>query len=253
MTPKDEPTSAPAMTPQQAKLSDTNRSGLKSYKEFAVGNDASFAHFLSYELMTLLFSPLPGLIGFGLRALFYPKILKKCGKRPAVGRSVVIRIPRQISLGSGVLLDDFSVLDVRGDDAGIELGERVSIGRFSTIAAKHGTIKIGNGVNVGSYCRIATNSSVDIGESVLIGAFSYIGPGNHTRTDKDAPLIEQPMDIKGGVKIGEQAWIGAGVTILDGVSIGKGAIIGAHALVMNDVPDYGVAVGAPAKTIKINQ
>ena len=59
------------------------------------------------------------------------------------------------------------------------------------------------------------------------------------------------MQIQGGVKIGEHAWLGARATVLDGVTIGKHAIIGAHSLVMEDVPDWGVAVGTPARVIKV--
>ena len=46
------------------------------------------------------------------------------------------------------------------------------------------------------------------------------------------------------------AWIGAGATVLPGVSIGRHAVVGAGAVVTKDVPDYGVAVGNPAKVIK---
>ena len=41
-----------------------------------------------------------------------------------------------------------------------------------------------------------------------------------------------------------------GATILPGVSIGKHAVVGA-AVVTHDVPDFAVAVGNPAKIIKI--
>ncbi len=90
-----------------------------------------------------------------------------------------------------------------------------------------------------------------MGESVLVGAYCYIGPGNHTEGNEGEPLISRPMDIRGGVEIGEHAWLGARVTVLDGVKIGKHAIIGAHSLVTSDVPDWGVAVGTPAKVIKV--
>jgi acetyltransferase-like isoleucine patch superfamily enzyme len=152
-----------------------------------------------------------------------------------------------------VLLDDYVTLDIRGDEAEIELRDRVSVGRFSTIAAKHGSIVLGAGSNVGSYCRVATNSKVVLGESVLIGAYSYIGPGNHTEGSPETPLIARPMEIKGGVEIGAHAWLGARVTVLDGVKIGAHAIIGAHSLVIDDVPDWGVAVGSPARIVKIRQ
>ena len=39
--------------------------------------------------------------------------------------------------------------------------------------------------------------------------------------------------------------------VLDGVHIGKGAVIGAGSVVANDIPDGGIAVGVPARVVKM--
>jgi acetyltransferase-like isoleucine patch superfamily enzyme len=244
-------TKQPAMTPQQEALSDTSRSGLSTYKQLMVGQ-AGFPRLLLNELIQGLGSWMPGLLGFAFRAVTYRWILSRCGRRPAIGKGATIRGGGQIEVGDGLVLDDHVTIDARGKDAQIEIANRVSVGRYSTIAAKQGRIRLEAGSNVGSYCRIATNSQISVGESVLIGAYCYIGPGNHTEEGAGA-LISNPMDIRGGVSIGAHAWLGARVTVLDGVSIGKHAIIGAHSLVTEDVPDWGVAVGTPAKVIKVRR
>lgn len=238
-----------AITPQQRELTAKMESPWALYREISVGTE-SIPFLLWFELCTLLGANLPGLLGFGLRAALYPSLLKKCVGRPAIGRGVVLRNPRAISLGKKVLIDDAAILDARGPGAALTLGDFVSVGRFTTLAAKGGTISIDRGVNIGSYCRIATQSRIEIHESVLIAAYCYIGPGNHQEGDGTKPLIEQPMDIKGGVSIGKNAWIGTRATILDGVSVGAGAIVGAHSLVREDVPEGAVVAGAPAKRIR---
>ncbi|MCB0320464.1 MAG: hypothetical protein KDD60_06010 [Bdellovibrionales bacterium] len=58
------------------------------------------------------------------------------------------------------------------------------------------------------------------------------------------------MDLKGGVTIGKNVWIGTRATILDGVTIGDGAVIGAHSLVRESVPSGAVVAGTPAKVIR---
>lgn len=238
----------PAMTAQQKKFTNSSGSAFSVYRELAVGKSSLF-HFLYYEFVTTLFSGLAGLLGFALRTVFYKPLFRVAAARPAFGKGTQIRCPKSISLGKKVLVDDYVALDVRGEQGEISLGDYVSIGRHSTLAAKDGRISLNNGVNVGSYTRIATQSKVEIGESTLVAAYCYIGPGNHQAGDDETPLIEQEMEIKGGVTIGKHCWIGTRVTILDGVTIGDNAIIGAHSLVREDVPAGAIAVGTPAKVV----
>ena len=49
---------------------------------------------------------------------------------------------------------------------------------------------------------------------------------------------------------GRRRWIGTKVTVLRGARVGRGCVLGAHAVVRGDVPDYSVAVGAPARVVR---
>ena len=236
------------MTPQQAALTNRQRSGIALYRELAVG-DGGWGQFILYELIATLLTNLPGALGLATRALMYPLLFKRCGRKLAIGRGVTVRNPGAIEIGSRLIVDDYAVLDVRGSDGAIILGDHVSVGRFSTLTAKHGRISLHSAVNIGSYCRVATQSSVEIGESTLVAAYCYIGPGNHQQED-GKPLIASEMQIRGGVRIGKHVWIGAHTTIMDGVTIGDGAIIGAHSLVREDVAAASVVAGVPAKIIR---
>lgn len=52
------------------------------------------------------------------------------------------------------------------------------------------------------------------------------------------------------VTIGSDCWIGGQSVILPGVSIGKGCTIAAGAVVTKNIPDFSVAMGAPARVVK---
>jgi len=240
----------PALSPQQAKLTGSEKSALALYKDYVVG-EQSVLHWLHYEVGMFLCSNLPSLPGFASRMLLFRSLLKECGKRPGFGRGIILKRPKQISLGKKVLLDDYSALDCRGARSAILLGDFVSVGRHTSVVAKDSaSIKIGGGTNIGSYCRIASESGIVMGESVLIAAYAYIGPGNHQPPDEKEALIEKEMLKKGGVSIGSHSWIGARATILDGVQIGERAIVGAHSLVREDVPPGAVVAGTPARILQ---
>ncbi|SEL75914.1 transferase hexapeptide (six repeat-containing protein) [Haloferax larsenii] len=55
-----------------------------------------------------------------------------------------------------------------------------------------------------------------------------------------------PHVTNGPIRVGNDVWIGADVTILSGVKIGHGAIIGARSVVTKDVSPYEVVAGVPA-------
>ena len=57
------------------------------------------------------------------------------------------------------------------------------------------------------------------------------------------------MIFKNNVVVGESTWLGENVCVI-GASVGKHSIVGANSVVTSDIPDYSIAVGAPAKVIK---
>jgi acetyltransferase-like isoleucine patch superfamily enzyme len=51
--------------------------------------------------------------------------------------------------------------------------------------------------------------------------------------------------------IGHEAYIGANSFVKRGVRIGAGALVGAHSVVTHDIPAYAIAVGSPARVIRL--
>ncbi|WP_374692416.1 serine O-acetyltransferase [Accumulibacter sp.] len=91
-----------------------------------------------------------------------------------------------------------------------------------------------------SYQGLATviHKSAQIGNSVIISTGVTIGG----RSGKEgAPVIC------------DGALIGTGAKILGPVRVGTYASVGANSVVIEDVPDYAVAVGVPARVVRINK
>ncbi len=116
---------------------------------------------------------------------------------------------------------------------------------------------IGDRVSVGEYVHIGCNHRIVIGDDVLMGSKIYITDHNHgvyCGADADSPGIP-PRDRKlttgKSVEIGDRCWIGEFVTILPGVTIGEGCIIGSHTTVTHNIPANSIAVGSPARVIKV--
>lgn len=57
--------------------------------------------------------------------------------------------------------------------------------------------------------------------------------------------------VPNDTRIGHEAYVGVGTFIKRGVTIGDGAVVGAKSVVTKDVPPYAIAVGSPARVVKL--
>lgn len=157
-----------------------------------------------------------------------------------VGRRSVIQLParlagvRGIHLGDGVFIGAGSWLQTLGDSGMTAEGPRVSIGSRCSFAGA---------------CTVSAASSIELGEAVLLARGVYISDHSHAYRDRTRPVIEQGIDEVASVRIGDGAWLGQNVVVTPGVTIGAGAVVGANSVVLSDVPDFSVAVGAPARVV----
>jgi len=110
------------------------------------------------------------------------------------------------------------------------ISKNVLIGEGTVIMA--GVI-IQSGAKIGKHCILNTGACID--HDCVIGDFVHISP---------------KCGLAGSVFIGEGTSIGIGCSIIPNISIGIWSIIGAGSVVVNNLPDYCTAVGAPSKAIK---
>jgi acetyltransferase-like isoleucine patch superfamily enzyme len=159
----------------------------------------------------------------------------------AFGRRSVIQLPvrlsgeRRIDVGDGVFVGAGSWLQVlEGPDTGVAL-------------------TIGDGTSIAGSCVLSAAVSIRLGRKVLFARNVYVADHAHRFDDPTRAVLDQGIDDLGPVEIGDGAWLGQNVVVCPGVTIGRGAVIGANSVVLDDVPDFGVAVGAPARVVRVRE
>jgi lipopolysaccharide O-acetyltransferase len=154
------------------------------------------------------------------------------------GHASVLQLPirvngeHRIAIGNGVFVGAGSWLQVLdGPGAGVALS-------------------IGDGSSIVGGCVLSAAQSVRLGRKVLVARNVYVADHMHAFDDRTRPVLEQGITRVGAVEVEDGAWLGENVVVGPGVRIGRGAVIGANSVVLADVPDHCVAVGAPARIIE---
>jgi maltose O-acetyltransferase len=111
----------------------------------------------------------------------------------------------------------------------------------------------------GKHIRVGKRFFANFGLTVLdetfvtIGDDCFIGPNVsiYTACHSTDPIERNTrQEWAKPVVIGNNCWIGGGVTILPGITIGDNCTIGAGSVVVKDIPAGSIAVGNPAKVIR---
>lgn len=131
----------------------------------------------------------------------------------------------------------------------LKLGPKCHLAAYAQICCYDGSIEAGSHIFFGQFTTLYGHGGIIIGDNTLIGNHVSIIAANHTIPPR-GQLIRHEPDVPLPIRIGRDAWIGAGVRVLGGVTIGDGCVVGAGAVVTNDLPPWTVAVGVPARVIR---
>ncbi len=114
---------------------------------------------------------------------------------------------------------------------------------FFTNFGRH--ISLGKNVFINHACSFLDLGGITIDDGVLIAPRVILVSESHP-----LKLEERNKLTVGRIHIKQNAWIGAGATVLPGVTIGENSVVAAGAVVSKDVPANSIVGGVPAKFIK---
>lgn len=126
--------------------------------------------------------------------------------------------------------------------AGIKIGKKSYIHMGTRFYYPLG-ITIGEGTIIGDQCFLDGRAPLKIGSHTSIASQVLIYNSEHDIHSEDFKPIEEPVEI------GDYVFIGPRTVILPGVKIGKGAVVAAGAVVTNNVGNFEIVGGVPAKVI----
>ena len=127
---------------------------------------------------------------------------------------------------------------------GCRIGDHSRIGAF---------VEVQRGAVIGAHCKISSHSfvcdGVTIEDEVFVGHGVMFTNDPYPRATAGGQLQTESDWTLEPTRVCRTASIGSNVTIVCGVTIGRGALVGAGAVVCEDVPDYAVVAGVPARQI----
>ena len=152
---------------------------------------------------------------------------KKIGHGVKISKNVTLIGEENISLGSNVRIDDYTI-----------------------ISAKEGFLKIGNNVHIGGLSYLGCTGGLEIEDEVNVsqGVKFYTKINDYGAYDgnNDKFFLEK-------IKIEKKVIIGSNSVILGNVVVGEGCTIGALSFVKKDLKKWSVYAGNPVKFIKDRQ
>lgn len=161
-----------------------------------------------------------------MRRVLMRALCKRVGDDLQVGPNVVLKHPETMEFGDCVFIGAQTMIQ----------------GRFD------GTCRIGNHVWIGPQAYFDARDLV-LEDYVGWGPGAKVLGSTHTAVPVQDPIISTGLIIK-PVRVGFGADIGMNASILPGVRIGAQSIVGAGAVVSQDVPEYAIVAGVPARILR---
>lgn len=159
-----------------------------------------------------------------------------------------LRNPHVVTEGF-VFLGRNVTLEARRGYGRLIIGRWVHIGSGNSIRCHEGTLRIGDKCVFGKDNTVNGYLDIEFGAATIVADWVYVCDFDHAFDDVTIPIKDQGI-VKSPVRIGPDCWLGTKVSVLRGTRIGRGTVLGAHAVARGEIPEYSIAVGAPARVVR---
>jgi galactoside O-acetyltransferase len=170
----------------------------------------------------------PGNFGVRIRRWWIGFRLAKNGGALTLGRRCVVDSPENMFFDTSVSFGNDCHLTA--SKARLTIGAHSSFNRNVFIGADYGEI--------------------EIGRDVLVAMNVVFRASNHRYDQIPAVAIRLQGHLPGKIRLGDDVWIGANVTLVAGSSVGSHSVIAAGSVVTGEIPPYSLAGGIPARVIR---
>ena len=108
-------------------------------------------------------------------------------------------------------------------------------------------IEVGENFFMNMNCVILDGARVSFGDNVFVAPNCGFYTAGHPL---DVERRNKGLEYAYPITVGDNVWIGAGVSVLPGVSIGANTVIGAGSVVTRDIPAGVLACGNPCRVVR---
>ena len=110
-------------------------------------------------------------------------------------------------------------------------------------------ISVGNNFFCNFNCVMLDTNTITIGDNCMFGPNVTLATATHPIRAAER-VNPEGREYALAIHIGNEVWLGAGVTVRPGVTIGDRAVVAAGAVVVHDVPPDTLVAGVPARPVK---
>jgi acetyltransferase-like isoleucine patch superfamily enzyme len=138
-----------------------------------------------------------------------------------------LRIGRGSAIGDGAWLN----VCIRDGQPRMVIGECVLVGRRAVLSS-------------GTYLEIASHTI--FGPNVYVSSAEHEYRGNHLK-----PILMCGIVDHGRLVVEENCWLGMNAVVSGAITVGRGSVVGANSVLRESVPPFSVAVGSPARIVRM--